>query len=1051
MSEAVFFDANTGPLAARLLLAQDPATPPRQLQELGEGPNSRAIKEAVARNPNAPPTLLLKLAGRYWQPFLENPVLPLLLLEDPGLPHRLPLRVLRALVRREGVSPLILQTLARHKDREVREGAKFHIDAATAPAADETADWQATLRRELEKLPAQRATLPELLDLDIVPAWLLEAVAGTSNSALRGALLTSSKRPDATPELRAVGSLLRRAYGERRTEPYVSKYGSYDQTWIEGRAPLSEAEVRRLATGSLAWQLRVAQQRGLPAEVLAQLARSPYPRVRRLVAGHPQLTPGLALTLAGGPDTAIRQRLAANRRTPEALLTSLARSPDADLRRRVARNPATSPAALATLVTDADPAVRRAAARHRRTPATALAPLANDPSAEVREALAHNAQCPLAVLEQLGADADKDVRQAVAKSPRLPQALHAALLVDPSSRVRHTVAIHPRTPHHLMEFAHEHGGNPPHERPPLPAWDLSLPWQEFRRQRSRARQQKAAARAAKNLPPRVVPPADEARITRVHRGEYTSDELTEWAASPTAALRAALCYHLEDLDMLRRLADDRVAKVRAGAAHNPRMPSDVLARLALDPHSRVRQNVGSNANTPPAVLTVLAQDRMLAVRDSVAYNKATPAAVLGSIAARPWFGPKMRQRLLHNENTPPELLAAWYVGATQKTRRALAGNPSTPVELLRELAAGASQEMEIALTHNPATPTEVLAAIWARLGPQPRDYRDNRRNWIAEHRNASDQVLAEAINDPDTSVSNYAVKNPRLTPELFQRLLPTIKQVQTKKYFLYGSDCPAFVRDLLLAEGDKEVVRTIAAMKDTPVPVLLELARRPAPSRYEETIAYTLAHNKAAPLEVLETLLETRRELDETGDAPWWYRYLAANPNATTAFLDKLLARLLAYPKGRRRRAMEPAAVEDNTAFNLVSNPVFAARHLHHFAEHPNREVRYALLQRPDCPPELKPTMRAAALRRNLENGSSVLGRASAAADAATSADWLAWLLPKAGWVERLAMVENPNLPDDLLLLLAQDAHRLVRAAAQERQATGKVPDLMGGDNRLSS
>ena len=182
--------ANTGPLAARLLLAQDPTTPPAQLQELGAGANSRAIKEAVARNPNSPPALLLALAGRYWQPFLENPVLPLLLLEDPGLPHRLPLRVLRALVRREGVPPLILQTLARHADREVREGAKFHVnfpEMAPTPPADADAGWQASLRTTLAQLPAPAGTLAELLSTGCVPDWLLDTVASTNNTLVQQA------------------------------------------------------------------------------------------------------------------------------------------------------------------------------------------------------------------------------------------------------------------------------------------------------------------------------------------------------------------------------------------------------------------------------------------------------------------------------------------------------------------------------------------------------------------------------------------------------------------------------------------------------------------------------------------------------------------------------------------------------------------------------------------------------------------------------------------------------------------------------------------------
>jgi len=1033
-------------MAERLRLAQDPATPPRQLAELAQGANSRTIKQALARNPNTPPADLLRLAGRYWADFLENPVLPLLLLEDPGLPHRLPLRVLRALVRRQEVPPLILQTLARHPDREVREGAKFHVSALAAENEAEPADWHQQLRQELEKLPAQRATLPELLDLDVVPAWLLEALAATNSSGLRTALLNSSKRPDASPVLKQVGSLLKRAYGERRTEPYVSKYGSYDQTWLEGRAPLTEAEVRRLMNSGLAWQMRIVQQRSLPPDVLAQLARSPHIRVRRLVAGHPQLTPALALTLGSGPDADIRQRLAANSRTPEALLTSLARSADYNIRRRVGRNVSASPPALAVLATDVAGPVRAAAARNRRTPPEALLPLATDADVHVRIALAKNPACPLPALEVLGHDAEKEVRKVVACSPQLPQALHLELLFDPNSRVRMRASMQPRTPHHLMEFVHEYGDEPAETRPPVPAWDLTLPWKKHMEQeRKRKKQEAAAALQAQGLPPRPaprpIPPADDARIMRVYRGEYKEAELAEWANSSTSALRAALGYRLEDVTVLLKLADDRIGKVRAAAAHNPLMPPEVLTRLARDHRIEVRQRVGSNANTPPEVLAELGRDRSGKVRDYVAYNKATPPATLAELAARPGSGKKMRRRLLANPSTPPELLAAWYVGASAQTRDMLAGNPNTPTELLREMAHGATPELQATLAYNPATPPDVLMDIWTPLANEPRNFSDHRRSRIASNPNASDELLAQAINCSDYSVAGHVLENPRLTPELLQQLLPLATQPGHKRHFLFISKTPAFVLEMLLADGEKEVVRTIAALGDTPVPILLELARRVPENRYDESLAYTLAHNEKAPLEVLQALLDTRDAQDATAAPPWWFRHLAAHPNATPAFLENLLTRLLAGTS-RYDQSADAARIDEGTALALVRNPRLPAQHLHHFAAHPNREVRYALLQRPDLPPELKPLMRTAALRRNLESGTSLLGRAAAAADAATRAEWLVWLYSKATWVERLAMLQNPNLPDSLLTQLTTDAHRLVRAAARERQATGQIPDL---------
>lgn len=65
-----------------LQVAENNAAPPELLRELAA--SSKAVCERVAANPNTPIDVLLKLGAKFPKQLLSNPILPLLLLENPG-------------------------------------------------------------------------------------------------------------------------------------------------------------------------------------------------------------------------------------------------------------------------------------------------------------------------------------------------------------------------------------------------------------------------------------------------------------------------------------------------------------------------------------------------------------------------------------------------------------------------------------------------------------------------------------------------------------------------------------------------------------------------------------------------------------------------------------------------------------------------------------------------------------------------------------------------------------------------------------------------------
>ncbi|GAX39076.1 hypothetical protein NIES4075_00270 [Tolypothrix sp. NIES-4075] len=84
--------------------AAGPSTPPELLRELAESDNE-AICQAVAQNSNTPTDVLLNLFAEFLLQVLNNPVLDLLLLENPNFFNEL-YQANRSVFRRQDKLPL---------------------------------------------------------------------------------------------------------------------------------------------------------------------------------------------------------------------------------------------------------------------------------------------------------------------------------------------------------------------------------------------------------------------------------------------------------------------------------------------------------------------------------------------------------------------------------------------------------------------------------------------------------------------------------------------------------------------------------------------------------------------------------------------------------------------------------------------------------------------------------------------------------------------------------------------------------------------------------
>ncbi|MFC0598005.1 hypothetical protein [Streptomyces palmae] len=167
-----------------------------------------------------------------------------------------------------------------------------------------------------------------------------------------------------------------------------------------------------------------------PAEV-EELAMSPDPAARMLVAQRRDLPPAVRDRLADDPDAKVVKALAPHPGLTEAQLRAMVERHGAHVLAKVAANPDAPPALLEDLVRH-QPAAQKAfreIARHPRATTPALLVCLADKRA--RSMAAGHPALPPAVIAELLADADWQVVEAAAANPSLPLDAVSGLLGRP--------------------------------------------------------------------------------------------------------------------------------------------------------------------------------------------------------------------------------------------------------------------------------------------------------------------------------------------------------------------------------------------------------------------------------------------------------------------------------------------------------------------------------------------------------------------------------------------------------------------------------------------
>lgn len=387
-------DPSTGPAALKalaaqgddlaLLVAQNPGTPPALLQVLHTS-RVAGVRSAVMRNPNTPFEVLLRWGPSFVNDVLQNPALPLLLLEVE--PQRIPAALVAALAglreAPEGFVRLALRAYELWRSDQARNALMAVAKNPTLSAEDlrpllGDEDWQvrraasknpkapkellALLHRAgasetLEKIaPAPPCTLDELEVLVALGPFGRE-LAAHNEACTPALLLTISK----TKEVRATSAALRHPAIPEEAMLLAAelRLQTVHLALVQNPAA-SVAVLEKVAANNYSPSVceQLVFNRRSTAAILRQVARySP-----RGAAAHPNASPEVLRDLSTTRWSDLRVIIASHPRCPVDVLDKFAHGDDPEARAAALRHPSIPRETLQALLSSAKPAAREQAA-----------------------------------------------------------------------------------------------------------------------------------------------------------------------------------------------------------------------------------------------------------------------------------------------------------------------------------------------------------------------------------------------------------------------------------------------------------------------------------------------------------------------------------------------------------------------------------------------------------------------------------------------------------------------------------------------------------------
>jgi hypothetical protein len=464
---------SSGSIDFNLRLAADPTTAPSLLKKLADT-DDRRIRETIAGNPNAPTELLLKLGAEFPKQLLNNPVLPLLCLEDLNQVDNIPRETLCSLLKQPNVPEFVFELGVKTENWEAI--GSLGMNPQTPKAILERL-VQTTENPEFQQV----AKLHVNWDGEIAEGG--EAIARQELETLFEEYDSSFFKP------------LKRLYAIAQIGPE-----SLPDSVIEQQAIADDPETPRCLLESLSCsehfeiRLAVAVNPSTPSEILTQLAQEQQDWIQQAIAENPNTPPEVLTQLATDSEqsVAVLEAIALHPETPLPILEHLVSSKYPRVTQaaiqnlywatnldpqwktlyhnRLASNSPDLPSHLSqkleNMAVHRDPEIRIKLATHPKTPPQILSQLAHDPDIEVRLALVNNPRTPVTIFGEFiypeGAEQSSKgdrIQMEIARNTNTPSRLLRRLATHSDPRIRQEVAANPHTPPQcLVDLAQDKSG-----------------------------------------------------------------------------------------------------------------------------------------------------------------------------------------------------------------------------------------------------------------------------------------------------------------------------------------------------------------------------------------------------------------------------------------------------------------------------------------------------------------------------------------------------------------------------------------------------------------
>jgi hypothetical protein len=633
-----------------LLLAQNPNTLSEVLEKLAYH-QALEVRRAVAQHPCTPSEALYKLAEEFPRAFIENPLFPLLFLEEPSL-TQLPVEALESIAEHIH-EPSILVGLATSNNRRV----------CFAVAKNPN-----TPAEELERL----ACSPESMIRDT--ALRNPSISETFIHALRRAEQATRRVVKLSTE--EISGLLQKGFYARML------LAMNEELPVEFLEMLDTNEETSLHTV-------IAAHPGLPEHLQKKFSASSFPHVREHLAINPSLSLHIYDKLSRDQDEGVRESLARNKKTPPEIVDALLFDLSHQVRRAASLHPNASQEKLEQLrkfpnvsredfyaLLNEGPFARSLLAQNPSTPQEILLLLMTDPC--MAAPLASNTSVPTSFLSELVSSSDPNVLSSLASNPRISDETLKQLFALKNERSIHwTLANNPNTPEEiLLELA-------THQ-------DESI--------------RRIIAQRA-NISPKL------ALLLSIDKDE----DVRRFIAQDTTLPVGIICSMLGDTSRKVRkkartnpILPKSVSEIfqRAGCSHDlsercepdRRLPQDVLLFLAsCGPFAK--SLVALHPNTPEELQHKLADDEDVYVRSWVARSPYTRRAGLDLLSRD--SSDEVRFYVAKNPRTSRETLRRLANDLNKGVRSGVARNPSTPDDSLAQLINDAEFLVRYHLAQNP--------------------------------------------------------------------------------------------------------------------------------------------------------------------------------------------------------------------------------------------------------------------------------------------------------------------------------------------------------------